>query len=141
MLAGLLSGVTLGVGLALQFNPLVSLVGAVVAAALLTRGEWMGIGAVVVGAAWLLGDGLRVATRAHDVIEGVGTPLAEGVVAAWVALVFWAVGGLLIGYVVPAWAGSFVGRRVTHGTGWLAAGLVAASVSAALATLAGQLPA
>ena len=140
MLAGLLSGVTLGAGLALQFNPFVSLVGAVVAAALLTRSERVGIGAVVVGAAWLLGDGLRVATRAHDVIEGVGTPLAEGVVAAWAVLALWAVGGLLIGYVVPAWAGSFVGRRVTHGTGWLAAGLVAASVSAALATLAGQLP-
>ena len=140
MLAGLLSGVTLGAGLALQFNPFVSLVGAVVAAALLTRSERVGIGAVVVGAAWLLGDGLRVATRAHDVIEGVGTPLAEGVVAAWAVLALWVVGGLLIGYVVPAWAGSFVGRRVTHGTGWLAAGLVAASVSAALATLAGQLP-
>jgi len=49
--------------------------------------------------------------------------------------VAWAVVGLFVGYVLPMLAGVYVGRRVTHGTGWLAAGSIAVAASLAVATL------
>ncbi len=140
MAEGALAAAVTGLALAVSFNPMASLVGAALAAALLARAERPGAGIVVLAAAWLLGDGLRVLARARDAFDGVG-PLVPGApVATWVALGLWALGGALVGYALPAWAGAFVGRRVTHGTGWLAAATIAAVSSAGLAVLAGTLP-
>jgi len=127
-----------GLQLALQYNPLAALVGATLAAALFAprdrvalRRIW-GSSAVVI--AWLLGDGLRVIARTRDVYDGftVAASARGSVAIDYAALIVWAGVGLVIGYVLPAWAGTFVGRRVTHGTGWLAAGSIALTASLAL---------
>ena len=137
----IVSGVLAGLALAVSFNPLASLFGAIVGAALATRAERLSSALLVLAAAWLVGDGLRIVMRATDLAEGTGGFVVDGSPAASaLALVLWALGGVAIGYAAPLWAGAYVGRSVTHGTGWLAAGTVAAAVSAGLATLAAQLP-
>ncbi|MBU4557502.1 MAG: hypothetical protein KJ747_11605 [Actinobacteria bacterium] len=94
-----------------------------------------GISALV--SAWLIGDGMRIIARARDVYDSYAHLISpdETTAAAYTALALWALLGILIGYVFPAWAGAFVGRRVAHGTGWLAAGSVAVGVSLAVYTL------
>jgi len=131
-----------GLQLAAQFNPLFAFVGAVAAAMLAGHRDasrnhtaW-GVGIVL--ATWLVGDGARVLARTRDVYDGLtffGPQV--GPASAYAALATWALGGLALGYVLPAWAGAFTGRRVTRGTGWLAAGAVAAAISVAVAALAG----
>jgi hypothetical protein len=137
-----LGAVLEGLGFAVQFNPLVALVTVVVAAALsgyprapLERSRWA---VLIVAIGWLIGDGLRVLGRARDVFDGV-TSLAPGAPPwpAWLTLAIWAVGSLALGYALPALVGATVGRRVTHGTGWLAAAGVAAGLSFALSVLVG----
>lgn len=130
-----------GLELALQYNPLTALVGATLAAALLAprdrameRRIWAASAIVI---PWLAGDGLRVLARTRDVYDGYAlTRLTGGSTAiGYTAIAVWAVAGLLVGYVLPMWAGAFVGRRVTHGTGWLAAASIAVAASLALSTL------
>jgi hypothetical protein len=126
--------------LGLQFNPVFAVCGAAVAAGLLgypraprERGFWAGAAIVV---AWLAGDGLRVLARARDVYDGVAATSSGS--PAWLAvlpLVLWALVSLVVGYLLPAWAGVIVGRRVTHGTGWLAAIAIAVGVSLGLSSL------
>lgn len=138
--------VAAGIALAVAFNPLASLVATPVAAALLSgrtapghvRRGWA-VAVIVLG--WFAGDGLRVLGRARDVFDLAGGGLGAGtpVWAQYTALALWAAGGIALGYVAPVWAGSFVGRRVTHGTGWAAAAMVAASASVAAAMLSGGL--
>lgn len=96
----------------------------------------------VLGAGWLLGDGLRVLARSRDLADGVSRLLGVGqpLWASWVALAVWALVGFAAGYVLPAWVGWQVGRRVTYGTGWLAATAVAVAASLALATLFAGMP-
>jgi len=137
VVAELASAAGAGLLLGVQFNPVASVVGAAVAAGLFAAGRTRAA-AVALAGAWLLGDGLRLFSRATDAIAGPGL-VAGGEAAQWVVLVLWALGGLALGYALPAWAGAFVGRRVTHGTGWLAAGAVAATASGALSMLAGAL--
>jgi hypothetical protein len=124
VLEALRSGWQLGI----SFNPLTSLVGAVVAAVLLARRpgplRWA-LGLAVLGGSWLLGDGLAILAHARELLAAGAEPDP----AQWLALALWVVLGFGFGYVLPAWAGTFVGRRVTWGTGWIAAGVVAASVS------------
>jgi uncharacterized membrane protein len=82
-------------------------------------------------ATWYLGGGSRLIDRVGGAIESArgGSPLAlAGLVVA-------AVMGLTLASGIAAWAGAFVGRRVTFGTGWASAGVVAATVSVALLAL------
>ncbi len=133
-----------GVQLGIQYNPVFGIGGAIAASALLgypraprERRFWAGAALVV---AWLVGDGLQIIGRARDVFDGVGafahtTPAW----AAYVLLATWALVTAAVGYVAPAWLGIHVGRRVTHGTGWLAAMAIAVAASLGVSTLAASL--
>ena len=117
-----------GVALGLQFNPYVAGLSAIIAAALCgypraprSRVAWS---ALVVLAGWTVGDGIAVAGAAAS---SVLYPIAWGGTA------------LLIGYALPAWTGAQVGRRVVHGTGWLAAAAVALMLTPAVSVLADSL--
>ncbi len=135
MSLGAAADVGLGALLGLAFNPIAALIGATLAGALGARSRivWA---IVVVLAAWALGDGVRVVAAIAATIEAAG----EGTAAAEVGpLVAWGLVGLGAGYALPAWAGAFAGSRVTHGTGWLAGGAIAAAVCAAIAALGGVL--
>ncbi|MDZ4654966.1 MAG: hypothetical protein U1F44_03735 [Coriobacteriia bacterium] len=96
--------------------------------------------ALVVG--WLIGDGLLILGRARDVYDGVTRLLdtAQPMWAEWVTLVTWALVSFAVGYLLPVFLGKTVGRRVTHGTGWLAAVSVAVMASFAFSTLLARVP-
>jgi hypothetical protein len=130
--AGILA---LGVGLGLQFNPVSSLVGALLAAVLVgypnATAARRPVAVAVLTGAWLLGDGARIG---RDLLAS-----PPKVALDWAPIVLWAVVGVLVGYVVPATAGALVGQRVTHGTGWLSAGAVALAVAGALTVVAPML--
>jgi len=137
----LLGAIWAGMRLGLHPNPLLG-VGAAAVAGLLggsrkASRERSQVAWGVLAVGWLLGDGLRVLARARDVADGAGRFLGAGqpLWADWTALAIWAVVGFASGYLLPAWVGWQVGRRVTHGTGWLAAGSIAVAVSLALTTL------
>jgi len=127
VLSGLASWVLRGVAFGLQFNPLASAVGSAGAAALVgypsaPRSRWAWALLLLVGS-WIIGDAMYV-------VFGLGPAPTTGatvVVAAFVLISFG------VGYLVPALTGAYVGRHVTHGTGWLSAiavaGLVAVAVS------------
>lgn len=134
-----------GVRLAVEYNPLFAAVTAALAAALVgypkspkARREWA---AFVLAVGWLAGDGLRVLARARDYYDGVAAFRTAGlpVWPGWATLAVWAIGGLLLGYVVPVLVGAAVGRRVTHGTGWLAAAAIASALTLAVSAGVGAL--
>lgn len=134
-----------GLTLALAYNPLTAVFCAPVAAALLgvkrpSHERWVWAVSVI-GFAWLVGDGLRVLARTRDLYDGMGGLIAgsQPMWAQYAALALWAVGGLALGYIAPVWAGVFVGRRVTHGTGWVAAGSIAVGASLAISAILGVL--
>jgi len=138
------AAIVTGVRFAFQFNPIVALVTAVLGAALNgypkagRNGMWRAGFALAFG--WVIGDGLLILGRARDFADGAIAIGSGGPAwAGWVTLAIWALGSLGIGYVAPALAGGAVGRRVTVGTGWLAAAVVAGtlvlSVSAAVGAL------
>lgn len=150
-----LAALRAGAQLAVAYNPMLAVFAAPVAAALAgvkrasrERIVWA-VSVVAIG--WLVGDGLRVLARARDVYDfGAGALADAGILAGGSAaqpgtavavalLVTWGLGSLFFGYVLPVWAGSFVGRRVTHGTGWVAAASLAVGASLALSALAGAL--
>jgi len=134
-----------GLVLAVSYNPLTAIFSVPVAAGLLgvrkpSHQRWVWAVSVL-GFAWLIGDGLRVLARTRDVYDGMGGLIAGSVPvwAQYAALAIWAIGGLLIGYVLPVWTGVFVGRRVTHGTGWVAATSISIAASLALSAIIGSL--
>lgn len=137
----LASGLRFGVA----YNPLTAAVASGSAAALAgrplgrARREAEAVGAVVAG--WLLGDGLRVLGRARDLHDGVAVRALGGAPewAGWAFVASWAVVSLVVGYAAPAAAGAAVGRRVTRGTGWLAAAAVAVALTLAISSGAGSL--
>ena len=135
MAAELLAAAGAGLLLGIAFSPVIALAGAALAAALYTAGRTWAAALVLLGA-WALGDGVALLSQGTDALAG-SSLVSGGLTAQWVVLVFWAVVGLGVGYALPAWAGAFVGTRVTHGTGWLAAGMVAVTASVALAMLGG----
>lgn len=121
------------VSAALSFNPVVSLVGAALAAALWTRSRsWLGVSLswFVLLVAWFAADGiLLVAMLDRSSAEGgADHPL---IIAGGVA-------ALAIGYALPAWSGAFVGKRVTKGTGWMSAAVVALSTWGAVSAIAAR---
>lgn len=134
MIAEILAAAGAGLTLGVQFNPIASVAGAALAAGLAAMHRtWAAV--VVLCVAWLLGDGSRLFVSATGVLAGRGL-VAGGPDAQWIALGLWTLTGVALGYALPAWAGAYVGRRVTHGTGWLAAAAVAASTSGVLGMLA-----
>jgi hypothetical protein len=143
--AAALSALRDGLALAVQYNPLYAAVTAALAAALggypgVRRERWRWA-PLVLAVGWLVGDGFRVLGRARDFSDGSAAFRAEGTALwpGWTTIAVWALGSLVIGYVLPAVIGAAVGRRVTHGTGWLAAAAIASaltlSVSAAIGAL------
>ncbi|PKQ09978.1 MAG: hypothetical protein CVT69_02115 [Actinobacteria bacterium HGW-Actinobacteria-9] len=139
MIADAVNAVAAGIPLAFAYNPLASIAAAPIAAGLLgvkrassRRVAW---GVSVAGFAWLFGDGLRALARARDAFDAA----AAITWPTYTTIGVWAIGTLLLGYVLPLWAGAFVGRRVTHGTGWVAAASIAAGVSLSLSGLLGGL--
>lgn len=146
-MAGTASAVAAGLELAVRFNPLAALVGATIAAVLAgTRTDSSshsrtGLALGVLLLAWLIGDGFRVLALARDVVDSVGGLMGGPRSVEWTAIATWALGGLAIGYILPAWTGIFVGRRVTHGTGWLAAGSTTLAAAGAIVALAALVPA
>lgn len=130
-----LADVGLGALLGLTFNPVTALVGAALGGALGARGRIGWALAAVLGA-WMLGDGARVTAAAVSAVQEAAGEPAAAVVAPHV---MWGLVGLAVGYALPAWAGAYVGSRVTHGTGWLTGAAIAAAVSAAVASLGGFL--
>lgn len=135
--SGVLAPVLLGVALGTSFNPLTGLVGSAAAAALVgspkSRTDRRLLAAGTLLAAWVLGDGLRVLGRAREAYDAAAAVAPPTAWEPYAPLAFWALLGLAC-YVVPAWMGAFVGRRVTRGTGWLSAAAVAASLSIAFST-------
>jgi len=131
VLEALRSGWQLGI----SFNPLASACGAAIAAMLLVRNpgplRWV-LAVCVIAGAWFLGEGRAVLELARDLdVRSAGLSSA-----AWAEIVLWSGIGLLLGYVLPTWAGVFVGRRVTWGTGWASAGAVAVMASGVATALA-----
>ena len=133
--AGIAGVLALGVALGLQFNPLTATVGAVLAAVIFGYPKApearRPIAVSVLALAWLAGEGVRI-----------GASLATTPPKAWpdyAALAARVVAGAVVGYVLPAAAGAFVGRRVTRGTGWLSAAAVALTVAGALSAVAPML--
>lgn len=140
-MTALIEAVRAGVALAAGFSPLFALLGSVATACILATGAGLRRAFAAWGllvAVWLVGDGMRVIASARDLADGAGV-LMTGAPhwANGTALGLWAVGGLVVGYVLPAWAGGFAGRRVTMGTGWLSAGAVSVGLSLAIASVAG----
>ena len=141
VLGALLEGLRFGVA----YNPLISALTVALAAGLSgyprapreRRVEALGI--AVLG--WLAGDGLRILGHARDLYDGVASAALAGAPewAGWVFIGAWAVVALGIGYVLPMLVGASVGRRVTHGTGWLAAAGVAVALTVAISTGVGAL--
>jgi hypothetical protein len=137
----LLVGVSLGVA----FNPVTALVGSAGAAAVGALGARRGGRApwwtLIALAAWVVGDGVAIAARAGAISRGSASLLGTGapVWASWLLVAAWALTGLAVGYLIPAALGVEVGRRVTFGTGWLAAAAVAGTVCLAFVALSGPL--
>ena len=130
-----------GLTLATQYNPLVAIVTAAIAAAISgypkAPRERQHISELIIAVGWLIGDGLRVLGHGRDLYDGIAITGSDW--AAWGTLVVWAAGSLAIGYLLPVFVGTTVGRRVTHGTGWLAAAAIAAGASAAISVIVGAL--
>jgi len=134
-------GLVFGLALGLSFNPLTAILGSSVGAALSgsprSGDKRLGSGLTVLAVAWLLGDGFRVMARLRDALDGVWPSASADTAEVLVVLVGWAVAGAVVGYLVPFVFGRTVGRRVTHGTGWLTAGSLAAAATVTMA-ISGQ---
>lgn len=130
MLSGPASWVLRGAAFGLQFNPLASAVGSAGAAALVgypsaPRSRWLWAILLLTGA-WVIGDAMNVV---FDLGRGPSVDVLV-VVTAFVLISFG------VGYLVPTLAGAYVGRHVTHGTGWLSAIVVAGLVAVAVSWIA-----
>jgi hypothetical protein len=140
--SALWSAFVAGARFAVQYNPLAAAASAAVAAAVSgypkAPGKRWRTSALVLLAGWFAGDGARIVAHARDAAFGAGA-YAELGATAWAVLTAWAVGGLALGYALPALVGARVGRGVRHGTGWIAAAGVAVSVSVAMSAIVGAL--
>jgi hypothetical protein len=135
----------IGLSLGLSFDPVTALLGSAGAAAVgalsARRGRRGVLWLVVAVAAWVMGDGVAIAAQAGAVVRGTAPLLGAAAPgwASWLLLAVWAVTGLAVGYLIPAAVGIAVGRRVTFGTGWLAAAAVAIMVCGAFVAISGPL--
>ncbi len=139
------AGLREGLLLAISFNPLSSVLGAVCAAAAAGSRKWprTGLAVLLAAVAWIIGDGARVfsatLTWTREGLTVAGSELTEGRVS--VLLAIWAVGSLVVGYALPAIVGAYVGRNVHRGTGRLSAAVTAGAISGALTAAAATLTA
>jgi hypothetical protein len=120
--------------IALGANPLSSLIGSIFAAMLFTAFRKVGgavLGSSVLLVAWLAGETSLALVLVEHTQRSLGS-------VEWIAVTLGVLGNFLLAYAAPTWAGAFVGRRVTFGTGWLSAAVVAATLSAAFASVAGR---
>lgn len=133
----------LGVRLGLGFNPLVSLVAAPVIAVLAVRSpkrhSLLGVPGLLLLAAWVVGDGWRAGAFVAGVMDESGWSIATASTGSLVGALVWALVAFAVGYALPVWAGAFVGRRVTHGTGWASAAAIALLATGTLSTVLGGL--
>ena len=126
-----------GLSLGVAVNPVTAVVGCAGAAAVGAlaarrggRARWWLLIAV---AAWVIGDAPGIALQTSALARGAFRVLgAAPPWSGWLFLSAWALCGLLVFYLLPAAAGVAVGRRVTWGTGWLAAAAVAGTLCLAL---------
>lgn len=134
-----------GALLGVQYNPLFALGTAALAAALWGYPKasrcrrWWALLVAVVG--WLAGDGLRILARARDYYDGLAAYTAAALPTwpGWTNLAVWALVSLALGYLIPTLVGGAVGKRVTHGTGWLAAAAIAMALAFAISAAVGAL--
>lgn len=129
----ILSGVVLG----LAFSPIAAAIGSALAAGLhrfyASRVGGQVVALVVLFVAWLVGDGQRMFVHAQALS-------ASGASAwSWTGTVLWGVISLAVGYVLPFWTGTYVGRHVTHGTGWLSATCIGGLSALVLSRIAGTI--
>ncbi len=133
-----LRALAVGASLGLRFNPLASAAAAVLGAGLLgSRKPGRGraaLGEMTIMFAWLLGDGLRVLARTRDLVD-VQALSPDSIITS----LTWVFTALVVGYILPVLVGIAVGRRVTLGTGWLAAAMIATTVSVTSATIVSTL--
>jgi len=128
-----LAALAAGVAFGLSFNPLTAVVAASIAA--FDAGTKKATAAtmvrptVILVVGWLVGDGFRVMAWVRDTLDADG---GGEVLLIMLVAVTWAIVGFAVGYAAPAAAGVFVGRRVTFGTGRLAAASVAVGTTLAL---------
>lgn len=126
-----------GVLLGLAFSPVVAAVGSALAAGVY-RFYTPRVGGRVAAftllfVAWLVGDGQRMFMHAQALSAG-GAGWWS-----WVGTALWAFVSLGLGYALPFWCGTYVGRHVTHGTGWLSATCIAGLSALVLSRIAGTL--
>jgi hypothetical protein len=142
LIQGALRASAAGISLGSSFNPIAALTGAGIAAGLAGYRDAprhrAALAAVVVLAAWAIGDGLRIAPHAQRLDAGGAGPLASAAAPwmQWEVLVLWGVAALLIGYAAPALLGVYVGRQVVRGTGWLSAIFIAVTLAYGLTSVA-----
>ncbi len=140
-----LATLSAGARFAIQYNPLAAAASSALAAALAgsprVRRARRWPSAVVLLAGWLAGDGPGVLSGSLDLATGRVGRVLPGAPAwtGWAVLGIWAVGSLALGYIAPTVLGATVGRRVTHGTGWLAAAAVGSGAALALSAIAAGL--
>lgn len=134
-----------GVTLAFHFNPVTATITALLAAGLAGGKRSPGASRMllvtaVITAGWLIGDGAVILSNAYDAYTSDAVRIVPAFPewAEYLALAAWGLGGMTLGYLLPTWAGVFVGRRVTHGTGWASAAWVAASFALVLSMFAGS---
>lgn len=134
-----LGALALGGALGVQFDPVASIVGASLAAALCgypsAPRRRLALSAVVLLCAWFLRDGLRLMAETGLLGGSASSAVASVTLARWETFAAWALAGSFLGYVLPTWAGAFVGVRVTRGTGYLSAAVVAATASGTLSSV------
>lgn len=136
-----LATLSAGARLAVQYNPVAAAVSVAIAAAIAgspsTRGARWKPAALTILMGWLVGDGVHVVGLLRDLAaEYAGRPSFDA--SSWAGLgvaSIWALGSLALGYVAPTLLGVAVGRRVTHGTGRLAAAAIACSATLILAVI------
>lgn len=127
-----------GARLALEFNPVAGVAAAASAGLLAgapraSRVQARSAAAAVV-ACWLLGDGPALA----GALASAGQLSGPGLVAA-AQVATWAIGGLCIGYAVPAAVGVTVGRRIIFGTARLAALMTGVATATAIAAISASM--
>lgn len=122
-------GIVDGLRAVFAFDPWFSLGASALAAAVLARNPRVPqylLAFLVLAAGWALHDGAAIA---EHLTEAGALSAAQETTHGLVALTVGALGGFLVGYALPTWAGAFVGQRVTWGTGIASAVVVAITVS------------
>ena len=119
---------------AIAVEPAYAASGAALAAAVVARKggpiRWAVALTVIAGTWYVAGGGAAVA-----LVHGGALAAGMGTAELWASSALAAVAGCAWVAGIPAGAGAFVGRRVTLGTGWASAAVIAATVALAFSSL------